>query len=188
MDWDGVRVEVLHPTAAWVAREVRPNENSVVLRVSYGRFDALLTGDVGLPVESLLVHTDLDQVELLKVGHHGSAGSTGSAWLAAVAPRIAVISVGRNDYGHPADAVLHRLDSARVPVYRTDRGGTVTIQSDGLYLAMQRRTPHRWFWRLGCPDPDSSPSKASSSSRNGCSPKPPGSSRTFFTTWPSPPR
>jgi competence protein ComEC len=187
LEWDGVRIEVLHPSAAWVRREARPNENSVVLRVSYGEFDALLSGDAGLPVESLLVDR-LPRVELLKVGHHGSAGSSGTPWLTALGPRVAVISVGANGYGHPAPDVLARLAERGVTVFRTDRGGTVTVRTDGRYLEVTRgeasllggiacRVHDRW-----------SRSRASSSSRSACSPRPPGSSPTSFTTWPSPPR
>jgi competence protein ComEC len=184
--WDGVRIEVLHPSAAWVRREARPNENSVVLRVSYGEFDAVLSGDAGLPVESLLVGR-LPQVELLKVGHHGSAGSTGAPWLTALGPRVAVISVGANGYGHPAPGVLARLAERGVTVFRTDRGGTVTVRTDGRYLGVDQggRSP---LGRMACRVLDWLPSRASSSSRSGCSPRPPGNSPTSFTTWPSPPR
>ena len=105
VEWDGVRLEVLHPSDRWLRGEVRANENSVVLRVSFGAFDALLTGDAGLPVESALLDA-VTQVEVLKIGHHGSAGSTGPAFLAAAAPKVALISVGQNGYGHPAAEVM----------------------------------------------------------------------------------
>jgi len=183
--WDGVRIEVLHPTDQWVEREVRPNENSVVLRVTYGQFDALLTGDAGIPVETQLLER-VTQVEVLKVGHHGSAGSTGTQFLAEVAPRVALVSVGANSYGHPAPEVLTRLRERGVPTYRTDRGGMVTIRSDGMYFEVLQTPSHSWFARFPCLFRDSSPLRASSSTRSGCSPKPLGSSRTSYTTWPSP--
>jgi len=184
--WDGVQVVVLHPSSAWVAREARPNENSVVLRVSYGAFDGVLTGDAGLPVESLIVH-GVGQVELLKVGHHGSAGSTGVSWLTALRPRVAVISVGPNGFGHPTPVVLGRLAAAGVTVFRTDRGGTVTMRTDGRYLGVNQGDTSP-LGRMSCRVRDWLRSRASSSNRSGCSPKPPGSSPTSFTTWPSPPR
>jgi competence protein ComEC len=187
VDLDGVRVEVLHPTAQWRAHEVRTNENCVVLRVSYGAFDALLTGDIGFAAESALVGR-VGQVELLKVGHHGSAGSSGTAWLDAVAPRVAVISVGPNGFGHPSPAALARLAAHRADVYRTDRGGTVTIRSDGRYFSVGQQTTNAPLERLLCPVLDWLPSRVSSSSRSGCSLRPPGSSPTSYTTWPSPPR
>jgi competence protein ComEC len=185
--WDGVRLEVLHPSEPWLRREVRANENSVVLRVSFGAFDALLTGDAGLPVETALGDV-LTRVEVLKLGHHGSAGSTGRAFLAGVDPKVAVVSVGDNGYGHPAPDVMARLAERRVPAYRTDRGGTVTVRSDGMYFEVLQATAQPWLPRFLCLNRDSSPSRVSSSSRSACSPRPPGSSPTSYTTWPSPPR
>jgi competence protein ComEC len=184
---DGVRVVVLHPDAAWMRHETRPNENSVVVRVSYGAFDALLTGDMGWPAESVLAGR-VGPVELLKVGHHGSAGGTRGPWLAAARPRAAVISVGPNRYGHPAPDVLERLARAGIPVYRTDRGGTVTVRSDGRYFAVSQEDRGPYLARLSCTVRDWLPSRASSSSRSGCTPRPRGSSPTSYTTWPSPPR
>jgi competence protein ComEC len=130
---DSVEFEVLHPSSEWIAHQLQPNENSVVLRVTYRCFQALLTGDIGRPVESLLEAT-VGEVDLLKVAHHGSAGSTDQAWLDSVSPGLAVISVGRNRFGHPSPAVLDRLEDAEIPVFRTDEGGTVTIRSDGRYF------------------------------------------------------
>jgi competence protein ComEC len=187
IDMDSVHVEVLHPTGAWRLREVRTNENSVVLRVTYGAFDALLTGDAGWPAESVMA-SHVGQVEVLKVGHHGSAGSTGARWLDAVAPRVAVISVGPNGFGHPSAEVLARLAARGADVYRTDRGGTVTIRSDGRYFTVSHEQATLPLERLLCPSLDWLLSRASSSSRNACSRRPPGSSPTSYTTWPSPPR
>jgi competence protein ComEC len=70
-------------------------------------------------------------VDLLKVGHHGSRGSTGQELLDSLRPLAAVISVGRNDYGHPAPETLARLESRQVRVLRTDRDGTVRVTTDG---------------------------------------------------------
>src|SRR5690606_13993839 len=98
---DGVTFRVLHPPAAWSHRGHDLNEDSIVLEVHYGAFRALLTGDAGFPAESALVQVGGGPVALLKVGHHGSRGSTADAFLAALAPQAAVISVGRNGYGHP---------------------------------------------------------------------------------------
>jgi competence protein ComEC len=130
---DSVEFEVLHPSSEWVSHQVLPNENSVVMQVTYRCFTALLTGDVGRPVESIL-ETTVGEIDLLKIAHHGSAGSTSQSWLDAVSPRLAVISVGRNRFGQPAAVVLGRLEDAKIPVLRTDDGGTVTIRSDGSYF------------------------------------------------------
>jgi competence protein ComEC len=185
---DSVRIVVLHPADAWMRRETDLNENSVVVRVSYRSFDALLTGDAGWPAESALAGR-VGPVELLKVGHHGSAGGTRLPWLREVTPRVAVVSAGRgNRYGHPAPEVLARLAGAGIPVYRTDRGGTVTIRSDGRYFVVSQGDRGAFLARLSCTVRDWLPSRASSSSRSGCTPRPPGSSPTSYTTWPSPPR
>jgi competence protein ComEC len=130
---DSVVFAVLHPSAEWIARTVGTNENSLVVRVRYGCFDALLAGDIGSPAEAVLVDS-VGEVDVLKVGHHGSAGGTTGPWLDAVRPKVAVISVGRNGYGHPAPGVLARLSARRIATYRTDRGGAVTVRSDGRYL------------------------------------------------------
>ncbi len=187
LEVDDVRIEVLHPDAAWIARELRPNENSIVLRVRFGAFDALLTGDIGWPAESALV-ARVGPVEVLKVGHHGSAGSTTPPWLAAVRPMAAIVSVGANRYGHPAPVVLERLTAVGTTIYRTDRGGTVTIRSDGRYFAVTQGNSNPLPARLLCVVRDWLRSRASSSSRSGCSPRPRESSPTSSTTWPSLPR
>jgi competence protein ComEC len=69
---------------------------------------------------------------VLKVGHHGSHSATSDAWLAELAPREAVISVGRrNRYGHPAPEVVARLAAHGIRILRTDRDGTITLSTDG---------------------------------------------------------
>jgi competence protein ComEC len=78
-------------------------------------------------------------VDLLKVGHHGSRGSTGEELLDSLRPLAAIISVGRNDYGHPAPETLARLGSRRVPVLRTDRDGTVSVTTDGTTMRVRTR-------------------------------------------------
>lgn len=146
---DSVTFEVMHPSSRWLESQLLPNENSIVLRIAYGCFTALLTGDIGFPAESVLVG-EVGEVDLLKVGHHGSAGSTGDAWLDAVQPRAAVISVGRNTYGHPAPAVLERLESRNVRVFRTDIGGTVTVRTDGDYFQIVQGKPRTLGEALRC--------------------------------------
>ena len=127
---DGVRFTVLHPEPSWRGWGEDVNEDSVVLQVEYGAFQALFAGDAGFPAEEVL-RARVGRVDVLKVGHHGSRGSTGDAWLDALRPRLAIISVGRNDYGHPAPATLARLAAHEVPVRRTDQEGTITVSTDG---------------------------------------------------------
>lgn len=184
---DSVIVAVLHPSRRWLARRTEPNENSVVVHLRYGCFDALLTGDIGAPAESLLV-AGVREMDLLKVGHHGSAGGTGASWLDSVRPKAAVISVGRNRYGHPAHEVLERLRARQIPVWRTDRGGTVTIRSDGRYFWVGQGQPSHGWGVLRCLIDRLSRSSASSSSRSGCIPRRPVSLPSCSTTSRSPPR
>ena len=182
LEIDSVVVAVLHPSARWIARESSPNENSLIIHLRFREFDALFTGDAGSPAESE-IRGRLGPVELLKVGHHGSAGSTSSLFLDAITPMAAVISVGRNNrFGHPTPVVMRRLAARGVAVYRTDEGGAVTIRTDGSYFEIEQgRSPH-FVERVRCAFLTWLRSNDSSWSRSVCTPKRPGSSRTFFLT------
>ncbi len=184
---DGLDIAVLHPSGEWVDSEFEPNENSLVLHVRYGCFDVLFAGDAGTPVEWELLPS-VPEVEILKVGHHGSASGTTGAWLDALRPRVAVISVGRNRYGHPAPDVLARLSARNVEVRRTDRGGVVTIRTDGRYYWVDQGRPATLAGSLQCRIRQLSRSSDSSSSRSGCTLRPPVTSRICSTTSPSRPR
>jgi len=127
---DEVTLDVLHPDHRWPGFGTDVNENSVVIHLRIGRFDAILTGDAGFPVEARLTAA-VGPVELLKVGHHGSRTATGADWLTTLRPKSAVVSVGSNGYGHPAPETIARLEGAKVPVWRTDRDGHVTVWPTG---------------------------------------------------------
>jgi competence protein ComEC len=135
---DGVALTVVHPTAGWEDWGEDVNEDSVVLLVEFGEFQALFTGDAGFPAEGSL-RGRLRPVDLLKVGHHGSRGSTGGELLDSLRPLAAVISVGRNDYGHPSPETLDRLGARQIPVLRTDRDGTVSVTTDGTRMTVRSR-------------------------------------------------
>jgi competence protein ComEC len=130
---DGVWADVLNPTASLPAG-TSDNNGSVVLRLGYGRVTFLLTGDLEEAGEARLVSSGVDlHSTVLKVSHHGSKNGTTARFVAAVAPAVAVISVGQdNKHGHPAADVLDRLGD--VAVYRTDQRGTVELVSDGQRL------------------------------------------------------
>jgi len=131
----GVEARVLWPPEARLAGPgggvPQTNENSVVLRLTYGAVRILLTGDIGAPAEAALLRAGADlRSDVLKVAHHGSGGSTTPVFLAAAAPRLALIGVGEgNGYGHPAPETLARLGG--IPLYRTDRDGETEVISDG---------------------------------------------------------
>ncbi len=133
---DGVSFTVLHPSATWEGWGEDLNEDSLVLLVEYGAFQALFAGDAGLRAEADM-RGRVPRVDLLKVGHHGSRGSTGDEWLDSLMPRVGVISVGRNDYGHPAPEALRRLAAHGVEVRRTDQDGTITVISDGRQMTVR---------------------------------------------------
>jgi competence protein ComEC len=135
---DGIAFTVLHPDPGWPGWGEDVNEDSLVLLVEYGAFQAIFAGDAGFPAETEM-RGRVRPVDLLKVGHHGSRGSTGTEWLDSLRPRVAVISVGRNTYGHPSGQTLARLSSRRIEVWRTDRDGAVTVTTDGKRMTVQSR-------------------------------------------------
>ena len=106
------------------------NEMGLTVLATSGDFDTLITGDMNTEVEQLLLrHTELPDIELLIVGHHGSRYATSEELLEETRPEWAVISVGHNNYGHPTQDVLDRLRNAGAEVYRTDLQGTVTLHA-----------------------------------------------------------
>jgi DNA internalization-related competence protein ComEC/Rec2 len=140
---DGVVLDVLAPSEPFLAETGDDvNENSIVVRLSYrladGRtYRALFTGDAGEGSEARLLASGVDlRADLLKVGHHGSRWASTTAFLAAVRPHDALISVGRhNSFGHPSPETLDRLVAAGVSVYRTDRCGAIRIVADAHSIA-----------------------------------------------------
>ena len=104
---------------------VRPLPGQSLLFQGAG-FSALLTGDMPLETEELLVaREDLPQVDLLVAGHHGSKYATSETLLAAVDPDAVAISVGYNNYGHPTPETLGRIQAQGAAVYRTDYEGHI---------------------------------------------------------------
>ena len=124
------RVTVLGPRKEYE----ETNDTSIVLRVDHGENSFLFTGDMEVTAEADLLADGCDlDVDVLKVGHHGSNTSSSYAFLREVMPEYGVISCGTdNSYGHPHDEVTSRLYDAEVTVYRTDEQGTVVAVSDGI--------------------------------------------------------
>src|SRR5699024_1651892 len=100
-------LKILNPLPEY--RKISRNENSLVISVEYHNFSLLLTGDLGIDGERRLLskYSSLKS-DVLKLGHHGSNSSSSDRFLAEVSPDHGIISVGRNNYGHPADEVLSR--------------------------------------------------------------------------------
>jgi len=135
---DGPSLAILYPPdgrcPSWATSD---NDCSTVMLLTHGRATVLLTGDAEEPVERFLGDDGLARpATFLKVSHHGSGHGTTDGFLARVAPRLAIISVGDNQYGHPATAVLDRLESHGVAWIRTDQVGTVEIVTDGAQYAV----------------------------------------------------
>jgi len=116
-----------------------PNDTSIVCRIDYGETSFLFTGDMEVTAENdMLDYWDgMDwEVDVLKVGHHGSNTSTGYRFLYEVNPTYGVIPVGAgNDYGHPHKEPMSRLRQAGVTIFRTDEMGTILATSDGSEIA-----------------------------------------------------
>lgn len=113
------------------------NEGSLVLQVTHGTVKLLLAADSTLDAEAAY-SSRLSTVNLLKVAHHGSSGSSGYRFLRACMPKNAVISVGRgNSYGHPTQETLSRLRDCGAKVFRTDMQGDVTATSNGKKLSVK---------------------------------------------------
>jgi competence protein ComEC len=136
---DGVSVTFFAPDSAWTAGLHDPNLASTIALVQYGAVRFLLTGDAETPEESwLLSHMANDlHADVLKVGHHGSSTSSSAAFLDAVNPRVALVSVGAgNSYGHPSEHVMRDLVSRGVTVLRTDQLGSIVVRTDGRSLTV----------------------------------------------------
>jgi competence protein ComEC len=126
-----VVIQAIHPAAG--VEFSTANENSLVLRLTYNRFSALLTGDLERSGETeMLKFADDLEAQLLNVGHPGSRFATSDLLLENVRPRWAVISAGRNNpYGHPSPYVLERLENHAVRTFVTMDHGAVTYETDG---------------------------------------------------------
>ncbi|MGW8268359.1 MAG: ComEC/Rec2 family competence protein, partial [Longimicrobiales bacterium] len=121
------------------------NALSLVLEVRYGAFSALLTGDAPAAAEEAFLSRILSsRIRVLKAGHHGSRTSTSPELLERISPEVVLVSVGgRNRYGHPHPEVIRRLEAGGAEVFRTDRGGTLTLKAgrDGRFQVRSAREP-----------------------------------------------
>jgi competence protein ComEC len=137
-DFGGAQIAVLSPPAGWRTMSQPKNNDSLVMRISFGKSSALLEGDAEWPVEQRMTASEDLKSDLLKVAHHGSATSSTQEFLHAVQPRWAIISVGAsNTFGHPRQETLEHLEQERIHTYRTDRNGAVTFYLDGKSVSPQ---------------------------------------------------
>lgn len=120
-------IQVLHPTTD--SRQSNQNAESIVTRIAFDGISLMTSGDVSVVEEQKIIErSDHLQSDLLIVGHHGAADSTGEQWLRAVNPKLAFYQAGiSNTYGHPSPDALERLEALNIPVYGTDELGTISI-------------------------------------------------------------
>jgi competence protein ComEC len=131
---DGVSLTFLAPDSVWTSHLDDPNLASVVTLVRVGNVRMLLMGDAERPEEEWLLEHESGQLhaDILKVGHHGSSTSSTPAFLDAVAPRLALVSVGAgNSYHLPSMSIMRALATRGAQVLRTDRLGTIVARTDG---------------------------------------------------------
>ena len=131
IDIDGVQLDFLHPDTVLLDASESANDYSAVFQLHFGPFSSLFLGDVSTEVEAALLHRYGDRldVDMIKVGHHGSRTSTSAELLRQASPAVAMISVGRrNFYRHPSPQVIERLEAAGVTTFRTDQQGSVLLQ------------------------------------------------------------
>ena len=157
---DSIDLQVLWPDRDAVPRDppdggTSINNVSIVLLGTFGAQRFLLAGDIEQEIDPILLARGLPRVDLLKVAHHGSRTSSTDAFLDAVRPRVAIVSVGAvNPYGHPAPETLERIEARGARLYRTDRNGTVEATLDGRSLVVAgraRRSRPRQESRQGPP-------------------------------------
>ncbi len=106
------------------------NNNSIVARLIYRNFKVLYTADIEKEAESRLINKDI-KADVLKVAHHGSKTSSTSEFINKVGPKISIISVGKNNFGHPNDEVIERLKNMSDLVFRTDKNGAISLKTNG---------------------------------------------------------
>ena len=130
LNWgEEIKVRVLNPPhLRW-----NSNDCSIVIKLTYGKVSFLFTGDAAEEAEKEMVSRYSTRLKstILKAGHHGSRSSSSYRFLQSVRPKIAIISVGKNPYGHPTKEVLDRLTRLGIKVYRTDLKGNIIITTDG---------------------------------------------------------
>lgn len=127
-------VEILSP----VTQSNNLNNMSVVLKITYGNTEFLFQGDAESKIENDLLRSDYDiDVDVLKVGHHGSKTSSTDKYLDATSPQIAIISSGYgNNYGHPNGTILERFEQEGITAFSTFLNGDITVSSDGKIITV----------------------------------------------------
>jgi competence protein ComEC len=144
VSWGSLDVRVLNPPEPdWERQRVR-NDDSIVLEVRIGRVSTILPGDIGAAVERDVVsHLESEaggDIHIVKAPHHGSAGSSSTAFIDRVHPAVVIFSAGRrNPFGHPSPAAIERYRLAGARIFRTDADGEVIVDTNGEEVVI-------WTW------------------------------------------
>lgn len=127
------KVLVFSPKADGYGKKTNLNNYSPIMKVIYGNTSFLFTGDAETVEENYVLEKNYNlKADVLKLGHHGSSTSTSEKFLKAVNPSIAIVSCGiNNTYGHPHKETVKKLQKYKIKVYRTDKNGTIVLQSNG---------------------------------------------------------
>jgi competence protein ComEC len=140
-----VLLDVLNPPLPDWERRATRNNDSLVMRLDFGRVSVLLTGDVERPAEDGLSLDRGPRLRVISAPHHGSRTSSSPGFLAAFLPQAAFVSAGRgNSFGHPSLDVLARYEQLGVEVFRTDRDGAILIETDGRSLNVRTMSGRVW--------------------------------------------
>jgi competence protein ComEC len=134
ISFDSVKLYILSPPDRNPARDI--NDNSLVMLLKYDDLEVLMTGDAGLSMLQAVsssvgyyvgVGLITDGLDVYKVSHHGSRYNSSKSLFETLRPKNCIISVGRNNYGHPSKAVINELAGLGCTVYRTDKDGSITF-------------------------------------------------------------
>ena len=141
-------LNLLHPinAASTDLMDADKNDDSLVMKITYGEVDVLFTGDIGKKAESRLIASGEDlRSEILKVPHHGSRTSSTVPFLDAVQPRYAIFSLGQsNQYQFPHAVVVERYRARGCPMLRTDQSGAITLRTDGTNCWIDKQVTHNF--------------------------------------------
>ena len=141
-------LNLLHPlgAASTDLMDEDKNDDSLVLKITYGEVDVLFTGDIGKKAEARLIASGQDlRSEILKVPHHGSRTSSTAPFLKAVQPRYAIFSLGQsNQYQFPHAVVVERYRARGCPMLRTDQSGAITLRTDGTNCWIHKQMTHNF--------------------------------------------
>jgi len=135
LDWDpSLKIEIIGPPEKLFIGGSDCNDNSLIMKVSYGKISFMFTGDAEKRAELSAANKYGDKLTstILKVGHHGSETSSTTKFLTHVFPEVAIIECGRNNrFGHPHRSTVKRLEKFGARIYRTDTNGTIKVRTDG---------------------------------------------------------